>query len=660
VIKKLLLLYLLILCLKSHAGETDSLQNILSNSAFSVEQKAKAANALSYYFISISSIKAIEYAKLAIEYGIKINSVEETGRGHYNLGYCYLYNDEYILALKEFLWVQSSIVGISKTHLRGDIYDAIGEMYGKLNYHNKAYYYYTLALKEAQKINDSAGIAYSYVSIGKVLRDLYKLDSSVNAFRKALAFFELSDDNAEQEAFANIELGRVFTKLNNKDSALLYFNKAEKVLTEKGFLLELSQSYLYKGYVFLIDKKLDEASNNFIKANKIAANFNDEILKADIYNSWGDMSFARNKFDSARFFYSKALESYIKFGKKQKLLNTYAHIIQTAYLLNDKEEFNKLTDNYWNYLTMHKEDEVAAEIEKIMADFDDTNTEKQLKIQEERNQFQKQRFVILVILFVLVIVSFIWLFNLYKQRSIVLQEQLLQAKALKESNESLEKSVQLKNKIFSIISHDLRAPLTSAYQMFDMLNKGQIEPNEFEGFSVQLQHELYNSLHLTDNLLHWAKGQSLQIEPQYTSVNIAHIIKDTVNSLSGLINNKQLTVHSSIKDTFIETDSTIFQIILRNVLSNAIKFTLSGKTISIKLEEIGGKKWLLVKDEGVGMTEKQLHKLINQNIHSSLGTENERGAGIGMRLVFDMAVILNKEVRIKSQINEGTSVEIEL
>jgi signal transduction histidine kinase len=372
------------------------------------------------------------------------------------------------------------------------------------------------------------------------------------------------------------------------------------------------------------------------------------------------MSFARNKFDSARFFYSKALESYIKFGKKQKLLNTYAHIIQTAYLLNDKEEFNKLTDNYWNYLTMHKEDEVAAEIEKIMADFDDTNTEKQLKIQEERNQFQKQRFVILVILFVLVIVSFIWLFNLYKQRSIVLQEQLLQAKALKESNESLEKSVQLKNKIFSIISHDLRAPLTSAYQMFDMLNKGQIEPNEFEGFSVQLQHELYNSLHLTDNLLHWAKGQSLQIEPQYTSVNIAHIIKDTVNSLSGLINNKQLTVHSSIKDTFIETDSTIFQIILRNVLSNAIKFTLSGKTISIKLEEIGGKKWLLVKDEGVGMTEKQLHKLINQNIHSSLGTENERGAGIGMRLVFDMAVILNKEVRIKSQINEGTSVEIEL
>jgi signal transduction histidine kinase len=558
------------------------------------------------------------------------------------------------------LWVQSSIVCISKTHLRGDIYDAIGEMYGKLNYHNKAYYYYTLALKEAQKINDSAGIAYSYVSIGKVLRDLYKLDSSVNAFRKALAFFELSDDNAEQEAFANIELGRVFTKLNNKDSALLYFNKAEKVLTEKGFLLELSQSYLYKGYVFLIDKKLDEASNNFIKANKIAANFNDEILKADIYNSWGDMSFARNKFDSARFFYSKALESYIKFGKKQKLLNTYAHIIQTAYLLNDKEEFNKLTDNYWNYLTMHKEDEVAAEIEKIMADFDDTNTEKQLKIQEERNQFQKQRFVILVILFVLVIVSFIWLFNLYKQRSIVLQEQLLQAKALKESNESLEKSVQLKNKIFSIISHDLRAPLTSAYQMFDMLNKGQIEPNEFEGFSVQLQHELYNSLHLTDNLLHWAKGQSLQIEPQYTSVNIAHIIKDTVNSLSGLINNKQLTVHSSIKDTFIETDSTIFQIILRNVLSNAIKFTLSGKTISIKLEEIGGKKWLLVKDEGVGMTEKQLHKLINQNIHSSLGTENERGAGIGMRLVFDMAVILNKEVRIKSQINEGTSVEIEL
>ena len=660
-LKKIICFFLLPLQLFAQNSEIDSFKSIVDTNSSTLDAKAEAANYLSYYYISISIPKAKEYAKQAMEFAKAGGDNYQLGKAHYNLGYCYLYSNKPVEALQEFLEVKQIGDKKNRPELLGDAYEAIGELYSKLNYHNKAYYYYTLSLNVAKKLNDTSGMAYSYNSIGIAFRDLNKHDSSLKVLNKSLQFFTQLKASKEQIAFVHAEIGKTYIRLLQKDSARYHLNIAENILVNSPFLLELGQTYLVEGYTYYLSNDFDSASKYINLASTVAKQIDDEIFSADVNAGIGDLYLKREgKSDSAKFYYVKALAIYSKYGKKKKLLNTYSHLVKVAYKLDDRVFFDNLTVKYWQYLMQPYEDSVAAEVENILVDFDTKEKEKEYQILKERNQLQSQQLLIFTIIAIGALLVLVWLFYLYKQRSQALQTEKMQADALLQSNLMLEKTNEVKNKIFSVISHDLRAPLTSAYQMFDLLNNGLIDKEEFSIFSVQMQNELHNSLHLTDNLLHWAKGQSSQINSIITTVQLYPLLIESTQTLQSFISSKHLTINTQLTNWEIETDANMLQIIIRNVLSNAIKFSAEGKTISITYKTEQQKKWLIISDEGVGISDENIAKLKQQNLNSTLGTANEKGAGIGMRLVFDMAAILKKQILINSQLGKGTLVQIEL
>ena len=145
-LKKIIYFFLLPIQLFAQNSEIDSLKNVISLPTSTNNAKAEAANRLSYYYISISIPKAKEYANQAMELAKAGGDNYQLGRAHYNLGYCYLYGNMPVEALKEFLQEKQIADKKNIPKLLGDAYEAIGELYSKLNYHNKAYYYYTLSL----------------------------------------------------------------------------------------------------------------------------------------------------------------------------------------------------------------------------------------------------------------------------------------------------------------------------------------------------------------------------------------------------------------------------------------------------------------------------------------------------------------------------------
>jgi signal transduction histidine kinase len=243
----------------------------------------------------------------------------------------------------------------------------------------------------------------------------------------------------------------------------------------------------------------------------------------------------------------------------------------------------------------------------------------------------------------------------HKKDAAILLEQQDQ---IMRSNEEIQKLNKVKDKIFAIISHDLRSPLTSTHNLLDLLNQGLISHEEFAPFSKQLQNDVLNTLILTENLLNWSKTLLNGIVPYQREFKVQPVIDEVIQTLQSLARAKDIMIENHVKDRSVFTDADMLKMIVRNILSNAIKFTPHGKMIHIH-EFVNNNKLLIqIVDEGVGMSQEKVDQLNHKMAESTRGTDNEKGTGIGMRLVLDMIAALGETITISSEEGEGTTVAI--
>ncbi len=217
----------------------------------------------------------------------------------------------------------------------------------------------------------------------------------------------------------------------------------------------------------------------------------------------------------------------------------------------------------------------------------------------------------------------------------------------------------LKNKLFSVISHDLRAPVGSIKQTLDFIASGLIKPGEelFDETIDNLRKTSDEAYILLENLLGWAKSQS----------NILHVLPEPINlkslasSIMGLLNlsykTKKIDVENRIPDeTIVFADLQMVNSVLRNLLSNAMKFTPANGLIRIHSEIKGDLVEISVTDTGVGIAESDLKKVFNaENPLKTFGTNNESGSGLGLLLCKDFIEKNGGKIWIESKAGKGST-----
>lgn len=228
------------------------------------------------------------------------------------------------------------------------------------------------------------------------------------------------------------------------------------------------------------------------------------------------------------------------------------------------------------------------------------------------------------------------------------------------TNKEVQKLNQVKDKIFAIISHDLRSPLTSTHNLLDLLNQGLISHEEFAPFSKQLQNDVLNTLILTENLLNWSKTQLNGVVPYKRDFHLQPVIDEVIQTLHSLSRAKDIMIENQVRDHVVHSDADMIKMIVRNIVSNAIKFTPHGKLIYIREILSDNKLLLQITDEGVGMSPEKVDQLNHKMAESTRGTDNEKGTGIGMRLVLDMIAALDETITISSQEDMGTTVTVSI
>jgi signal transduction histidine kinase len=234
--------------------------------------------------------------------------------------------------------------------------------------------------------------------------------------------------------------------------------------------------------------------------------------------------------------------------------------------------------------------------------------------------------------------------NLFISRSILNEE--------KNKVESLD---AVKNKLFSIVSHDLRSPILSLKGIVSLLNKEALTKEEFKGLSKNLEEKLNHTSYLMDNLLAWSKSQMDGLTINLTIFSLKEEILKVVNGFKLDIDKKTIAVKYAFNDElFLQADKEMIHIIVRNLLSNAIKFTPDTGIINIEGYSDKNIVHLFIKDNGSGISKEKLKNIFRLKNTSLIGNVQFEGAGLGLLLVKEFTELNRGTVICESQLGNGT------
>ncbi|PWL39419.1 hypothetical protein DKG77_00860 [Flagellimonas aquimarina] len=238
--------------------------------------------------------------------------------------------------------------------------------------------------------------------------------------------------------------------------------------------------------------------------------------------------------------------------------------------------------------------------------------------------------------------------------------ELIRAKnQIEEQAKNLKQSNDLKDRMFSIIGHDLRSPLSAAKLKMDFIMRGIINPKDdkfLDETVFDLLKTMDEALNLLQNLLGWAKSESNQIQVIPEKLNINELVEQTFRLLKLGSDHKQIEMQNNVPvDVFAYADNNMIKTVLRNILSNAIKFTPVEGVIKINSKPGKSKIVIEIEDNGNGIPKEDIKKILNPNEHfSKLGTEKEPGTGLGLVLCQNFVKKNGGTLKIRSEVGKGS------
>jgi two-component system sensor histidine kinase/response regulator len=226
-----------------------------------------------------------------------------------------------------------------------------------------------------------------------------------------------------------------------------------------------------------------------------------------------------------------------------------------------------------------------------------------------------------------------------------------QAEELRELNET-------KDKMFSVISHDLRAPLGGIKSMLDLIYESNSEDRKIDRKSLDsLKNAADQTYNLLENLLYWSRSQRDNLVNNPEKINLYELVVENVELLRTMSGNKQIEIINQVsEDIYAYADRNMIKTVIRNLLVNAIKFTDDGGNVTISGNEKNGKVEVHIADTGIGIKKGDLEKILNKkDYYTTFGTKREKGSGLGLNLCLDFVARNNGDLFIDSEYGKGST-----
>ncbi|MDD2793812.1 MAG: HAMP domain-containing sensor histidine kinase [Sediminibacterium sp.] len=233
---------------------------------------------------------------------------------------------------------------------------------------------------------------------------------------------------------------------------------------------------------------------------------------------------------------------------------------------------------------------------------------------------------------------------------------------IREKNTELETMNKNKEKLFSIVAHDLRSPVAQLKSALDLLNRDFITPDEFKEMTGKLTRQIDDMQLNLNSLLLWSRNQMAGMIASPENVPVRAVIEEVVALKTPMANSKNIRLSNLADDLYVWIDPDHLKLALRNILSNAIKFSYENSLIEISATSTASaaETVIAIKDFGVGMNSEEVERLFSDSFYTTQGTAHEKGTGLGLKLCREFLEKSNARLSVTSSKGAGSTFFIHI
>ena len=624
--------------------------------------------------------KTVEYLEEADRLAKAYKDTVEMGTISHLLGMTYRHYGYIYMAAEYFQQSYLLTEGIGKRDYAGWDLLSIGNLYFDLKKWDEATIYYTTAYKGFLKIGETSGVAVAYNNLGLVYQEKKLYDSAHQYFTKALEIRRATKDSIliahsmSYLAFLFLETGDYNKALNSANQALYRFNNPEFYSAPHYDLAHLPLALNYHiGLIYQKMSKPDSAMHYFEKAIEMGRK--DPKLTEYFLSSFRASAMIKIK-EGKRGEAIDLLEdalSYtpgLHFTDEQEailllisdLLEVEGNYSKAAFYLREYQEILKnkalgASNQMLNFHALYQTYEQKSALQ-----------EQNLLLEKERLERKQQRQFnqLIAIALIIALVGLIFVFMLYRRiqkinvtlgiRNKAIEEQ----KNIIESNaKELEQLNEAKDLLFSIIAHDLRSPFNTLTN-FSKLMQSYISNNQWQELkrSFKILDESAQKAYTTfENLLGWVQSQTGKLRANVEVVDIPMLLEETLGLLRSMTTLKNIQIEYSIAHPFVLGDTHMFETVLRNILTNALKYTNEGGKITIETKKEADNITIIIADDGEGISENALKDIFDA---SKLKATSQSVSGLGLLICKNFMDSMGGEIYVESEKGQGTKFYLEL
>ncbi|HAA16470.1 MAG TPA: hypothetical protein DCE41_34095 [Cytophagales bacterium] len=586
---------------------------------------------------------ALPYLDTALALELDLGNEYRQAETYHLLAVSEVHRGNYLKALKYCQNLQVIAEKLDDDHLQAQCYRAFGHVYDHAEEKEKALEVFQKNLIYADKSGSKIDIALAQSNVGHAYNILDSARQAIYYLNRALLTFR-QEEELRGSAFVYYELGSVYTNLTKYDSAYAFLYKAldisETIGSHRlmaGALLELGRMYNQKGQFSEAIPRLLTAVEESIIASKPDYVRDAKRFLADAYQGVGNTMAA-----------NVALREYQIMA--DSLLNRSLY----SQLVLQQAEFD------------FEKERVQMELAKA-----EEELEYKTKLRERTimQWFSIAALVICLVVAVVIARSFkvkqdanAQLEGLYSEIQQRNHEIKQQNEEIKEQRDDLKSLVAAKDRFFSIISHDLRGPIHAFTSLSGLishyLSEGKYD--ELQDLVAALDTNSRNVAQLLDNLLSWAMHKQGLIAYKPEKIALRKCVDEVFSLFQLKANEKKVHLETHIAPgILVWADHNALATILRNLVSNALKFTHTDGTIKVMAKKALPYIQITVKDTGIGIKEEQLSSLFEVDQKQvSKGTQGESGTGLGLPLVYDFVKMNLGDILVNSTLGSGTSFHI--
>lgn len=544
--------------------------------------------------------------------------------------------------------------------LVGSCYSMMGNIYRLNGLYDRAIEYIIKSKLNYEKSGFAEGKAWTSFLLGRIYADLEMAQKATDYFHEALAIYKKTaeaDGNTEGVASCYEQLAEVHIEMNDTAKASEYAKQVFDIHSQRHSTYGLSNAYKLLGRIELM-------KNNYLQANQLLANALDlkkqcaDILgQATVYEYLAMCYLAQGNPDKALNDLNVAEKMALDNNQRRVLLEVYAN--QTAaYLklgrLNNAVDYQNKRIAVQDELLTGSANTKFEQLQSIY-EIDEKNSQiSELEKQNEINnlkikQHQTSR-IILISGIILVLCISLLIYFLYNKIRI--------------KNKKLNEAIAAKDKLFSIVSHDLKGPIGSTLALSEFLFEEIEQENlsTIKQYAVAFNSSLKETFNLLTNLLDWSRSQLNRISFSPVKLKLLEVVDEITDLVGSSALQKSISIKTEIAEELeLTADKDMLKTILRNLVSNALKFTRPGGTITVSAVKNEKQLVLTVADTGIGIPPEMMPKLFAPNSnYGHTGTMGEKGTGLGLILVKEFVARHGGEIHVESTPGQGTSFRISL